>query len=270
MAFNLGNFSVKEIIAGVAQDFNDNLLYTLDQLTSASIEVSSDPTDITDKNGNIIRSIYQSKTATFTANSALLSPVLMNAQSGSPMQIATSAAKIQMPKITVVAAGATVDVTDAKDGTIKVMGLYGNGANGKVLSQGTTAVVDATFAYDSAAHTVTVPGAATDAPQKYLIKYERDVESGAKISNYVDKFPDTIALTLYAAVMDPCSDKYRAAYIVIPSFQPSPAVTISLDAESTETEFSGNINVSYCSADKILYYIYFPDEEAVTTVVSAA
>ena len=104
----------------------------------------------------------------------------------------------------------------------------------------------------------------------YLIKYERDVESGAKISNYVDKFPDTIALTLYAAVMDPCSDKYRAAYIVIPSFQPSPAVTISLNAESTETEFSGNINVSYCSADKILYYIYFPDEEAVTTVVSAA
>ena len=270
MAFNLGNFSVKEIIAGVAQDFNDNLLYTLDQLTSASIEVSSDPTDITDKNGNIIRSIYQSKTATFTANSALLSPVLMNAQSGSPMELATAAAKIQMPKITIIAAGATIDVTDAKDGTIKVMGLYGNGANGKVLSQGTTAVIDSTFAYDSANKTVTVPGAATDAPQKYLVKYERDVESGAKIANYADKFPDTIALTLYAAVMDPCSDKYKAAYIVIPSFQPSPAVTISLDAESTETEFSGNINVSYCSADKILYYIYFPDEEAVTTVVTTA
>lgn len=269
MAFNLGSFSVKEIIAGVAQDFNDNLLYTLDQLTSASIEVSSDPTDITDKNGNIIRSIYQAKTATFTATSALLSPVLMQSQSGSPMELATSAAKIQMPKITIIAAGATIDVADAKDGTIKVMGLYGNGANGKVLSQGTTAVVDTTFAYDSAAHTVTVPGSATDAPQKYLVKYERDVESGAKISNYVDKFPDTVSLTLYAAVMDPCSDKYRAAYIVIPSFQPSPATTISLDVENQTVDYTGSVNVSYCSASKILYYIYFPDEEAVTEVVSA-
>ena len=270
MAFNLGNFSVKEIIAGVAQDFNDNLLYTLDQLTSAQIEVSSDPTDITDKNGNIIRSIYQSKTATFTANSALLSPVLMNAQSGSPMELATSAAPIQMPKITIVAAGATVDVSDAKDGTIHVMGLYGNGANGAVLAQGTTAVVDKTFAYDSSAGTVTVPGTATDAPQKYLIKYERDSEKGAKLANYANSFPDTIKLTLYAAVMDPCSDKYRAAYIVIPSFQPSPAVTISLDAESTETTYEGNVNVDYCGQDKTLFFIYFPDEEAVTTVVSAA
>ncbi len=269
MAFNLGNFSVKEIIAGVAQDFSDNLLYTLDQLTSAQIEISSDPTDVTDKNGNIIRSIYKSKTATFTSNSALLSPVLMNAQSGSPMQLATAAAKIQMPKITIVAAGATVDVSDAKDGTIHVMGLYGNGANGAVLAQGTTAVVDRTFAYDSSAGTVTVPGAATDAPQKYLIRYERDVENGAKLANYADKFPDTIQLKLYAAVMDPCADKYRAAYIVIPSFQPDPAVTISLDSESTETAFNGKINTSYCSADKILYYIYFPDEEAVVDVVSA-
>lgn len=269
MAFNLGNFSVKEIIAGVAQDFNDNLLYTLDQLTSASIEVSSDPTDITDKNGNIIRSIYQSKTATFTANSALLSPVLMNAQSGSPMELASATAKIQMPKITVVAAGSTVDVSDAKEGTIHVMGLYGNGANGAVLAQGTSAVVDKTFAYDSSAGTVTVPGAADGAPQKYLVKYERDNENGAKIANYADKFPDTIALTLYAAVMDPCSDKYKAAYIVIPSFQPSPATTISLDVENQEVTYEGQINVSYCSASKILYFIYFPDEDAVTEVVSA-
>lgn len=248
-------FSVKEIIAGVAQDFNDNLLYTLDQLTSASIEVSSDPTDITDKNGNIIRSIYQSKTATFTASSALLSPVLLNSQSGSNMEIASSSAPIQMPKISVVAAGATVNVADAKEGTIHVMGLYGNGANGAVLAQGTSAVVDKTFAFDSSAGTITVPGTAEGAPQKYLVKYERDNENGAKLANYTDKFPDSVKLTLYAAVMDPCSDKYKAAYIVIPSFQPSPATTISLDVENQEVSYEGSIATSYCSSEKILYEI---------------
>lgn len=58
MAFKLGNYAVKEVIYGVAQDFSGNLLYTLDQLTSAQVEVSSDPTEVTDKRGNIIRQIY--------------------------------------------------------------------------------------------------------------------------------------------------------------------------------------------------------------------
>ena len=95
MGFKLGNYAVKEVIYGVAQDFNGNLLYTLDQLTNASIEVSSDPTEITDKHGNTIRQIYTNKQCTFTAQSALASPVLINAQSGSPIKYASSSAKIE-------------------------------------------------------------------------------------------------------------------------------------------------------------------------------
>lgn len=270
MAFNLGNFAVKEIIYGVAQNFDNDLLYTLDQLTSASIEISSDPIEITDKNGNVIRTIYQSKSGTFTASSALLSPVLLNAQSGSPMEIASASSKIEMPFISVVAAGTTLEVADAKTGTIHVMGLYNNGANGAVLTQGTSAVVDVSFAYDADAHTVTVPANATGAPTKYLVKYDRDVEAGYKITNTASKFPDTIHLTLYVAIVDPCEDAYRAAYVYIPSFQPDPAVTINLDAENTETDFNGSLQIDYCdSVDKVLYYIYFPDEDAVTTVVTS-
>ena len=44
--------------------------------------------------------------------------------------------------------------------TIHVIGLFTNGANGAVLTQGTTAVVNKTFAYDSANKKVTVPGSA--------------------------------------------------------------------------------------------------------------
>jgi len=269
MAFNLGNFAVKEIIYGVAQDFDNELLYTLDQLTSASIEISSDPIEITDKNGNVIRTIYQSKSGTFTATSALLSPALLNAQSGSDMEVAASGAAVEMPFITIVAAGTTIEAADAKTGTIHVMGLYNNGANGKVLSQGTSAVVDQTFAYDASAKTITVPSTATDAPTKYLVKYDRDVTSGYKLVNTASKFPDTIHLTLYVAIVDPCEDAYRAAYVYIPSFQPDPSVTINLDAENTETDYNGNLQIDYCdSVDKVLYYIYFPDEDAVTTVVT--
>lgn len=271
MSFKLGNFAVKEIVYGVAQNFDNELLYTLDQLKSASIEVSSDPTEIKDKNGNVIRAIYNSKTATFKASSALLSPVLLNAQSGVEAKTATADKKIEMPKITVVAAGSTLNAADAKEGTIHVMGLYTNGANGVALAQGTAAVVDKTFGYDATAKTITVPAAATDAPTRYLVKYDRDAESGIVLSNSATSFPETIHLTLYAAVMDPCSDSYRAAYIYVPSFQPDPSVTINFDSENTETDYNGNIMVDYCgSENKELYYIYFPDEDAVTTVETTA
>lgn len=275
MAFNLGNFAVKEVIYGVAQNFDDELLYTLDQLSSAEIAVEADSNDIVDKNGAVIRTVYNAKTATITATSALLSPAILNASSGSEATVASTLAPIEMPKIVTVAAAGTVDVKDAIDGaTFQIIGIYANGANGAVLTQSTTASLeDKTFKYDSEAKTITVPAATegdlTGAPE-YLVKYQRNVESGIAMVNKADEFPDTIRLTLYVAIMDPCDDKYKAAYVYIPSFTPDPSVTISLDSESTEIDYSGNVNVDYCSTSgKVLYYIYFPDEEAVTSGVIA-
>lgn len=265
MAFKLGNFTIAEVIYGVAQDFNGNLLYTLDQLTSAQIEVSSDPTEVTDKKGNIIRQIYNNKTASFTATSALVSPALLAAQTGSPIENASAENKIEMPKIITVGAGGSLVVDDAKEGTIQVMGLYQNGANGAVLSQGTTAVIDKTYAFDTATSTITVPGAATDAPTLYLVKYDRDVEAGMKIVNDADHFPETIRLTLYVALIDPCDGQYKAGYIYIGSFTPDPSVTISFDAENQEVDFNGNVNLDFCGATKNLYTIYLPAENAVVT-----
>jgi hypothetical protein len=37
MAFRLGNFNIDEILYGVAQNYSDELLYTVDQLSSAQI-----------------------------------------------------------------------------------------------------------------------------------------------------------------------------------------------------------------------------------------
>lgn len=269
MGFKLGNYAVKEVIYGVAQDFNGNLLYTLDQLTNAQIEVSSDPTEVTDKRGNIIRQIYNNKTATFTATSALASPVLLNANSGSAIEYAASGAAITMPKIVTVAPGATLDVADAKTGTMQVMGIFNNGANGAVLTSVTTGVPTydestGTYTYldDTTNHIIKVPSGA-DTPSLYLVKYDRDVESGMKMTNLADRFPDTIRLTLYVAVMDPCSDTYKAGYLYIPSFTPDPSVTISFDSENQEVDFNGSVNLDFCGTNKLLYTIYFPDENAV-------
>ena len=130
MAFRLGNISIDEILYAVAQNFDDEIMYTLDQLSAATIEISSDPREIVDKNGNVVRTIYKSKTGTFNATNAFLHPAAMNATSGSEI---VSGVIEDMPRVHIVPAGGVIDVADAKEGTIRVIGLFGNGANDVAL-----------------------------------------------------------------------------------------------------------------------------------------
>jgi len=261
MALRLGNHVIDEILTAVAQNFDDELLFTLDQLSSASIEISAESTEITDKKGNVLRTQYRSKSGTFNSTNAFLHPAVMNAASGSKIEVASAASKIQMPKICTIAAGAELDVSDAITGTIHVIGIYGNGANDdKELEESTAApVVHET--YQLADGKITVPAAGADAPVTYVIRYDRQVESGYKLSNLSNKFPDTIHLTLLCSYMDPCDDALKPCYVYFGSFMPNPEMTINLDSENQEIDFNGIIQVDYCSADKVLYVIYYPDED---------
>ena len=96
----LGNHIIDEILYGVATDFEQTeIYYTLDQLSGANIAITSDPREITDKAGNIIRRIYKSKNGEFSATNAMLHPSVMNAASGSTVEQATSTVPINMPKV---------------------------------------------------------------------------------------------------------------------------------------------------------------------------
>lgn len=262
MAFVLGNFSIDEILYGTAQNSKDELLYTLDQLSSASVEISAESTDITDKKGNVVRTVYTSKTGTFNATNAFLHPQIMNAASGSAIEEASADAKIQMPKIEIVEAGNKLDVKNTKEGTIHVIGIYGNGANSKPMTSEeiAAAITD---------NVLTVPAAGEGQPIQYLVKYEREVESGIKLTNEANAFPSLVKLTLFCSYVDPCSDDLKPLYLVLPRFMADPSVTISLDRENQEMDFNGALNVDFCSVGKALYYIYIPEEDIVIPAVAA-
>lgn len=275
MAFSLGNFNIDEIVFGTAQNFEGELLYTLDQLTSASIEISSESTDITDKHGNVVRTIYNSKTGTFNATNAFLHPQIMNAASGTEIQKAAADAAIVMPKIQLIVAGSTVTLDEgADDDSVSVIGIYSAGGNSEALTKSTSASLEnMTYAYNSATNAITLPpqkDGDIEGPVNYLVKYDRTVTSGYKLTNSTDSFPSTVELTLYCSYVDPCDDDLRACYVVLPSFQASPETTISLSADEQEMDFSGTIQMDYCGAQKVLYYIYFPDENIVKTAVTGA
>lgn len=269
--FRLGNHVIDEILQGVATSFDESTLYySLDQLSGANIAITSDPREITDKNGNVIRRIYKSKNGEFTATNAMLHPAVMNAASGSDIEQASTTAPIDMPKVVIAAPGSEITDASADTDTIKVIGIYGNGANSDPLKAGAEASFDeGTFAVSG--NKITLPSKGTtedvDYPVNYLVMYTRSVTSGIKLTNRADKFPSAVRLTLYADYVDPCTEELKPAYVVIPNFMPDPSITINLDSENQELDFNGTLQVDYCSGVKVLYYIFYPDENIVETVV---
>lgn len=276
MAIKLGNIAIDEILYGISRDFSGNILYTLDQLQNASIEITSESSDITDKKGNIVRRIYKSKQGTVNAENAFLNPMIMNNASGSDIKVATSSAPINMPRIELIGAGSNAYTLDANvdASTIKVKALFANGINGEDLTKITTgdptydeSTSTYTYLYDATNKKITVPASGEGKPLSYFVMYTRSRTEGFKMDNLANKFPSAQDLTFYCSYIDPCNDTPRACYVNIPSFSPSPETTVSFNADEQSQSFSGNINVNYCATDPVLYTIYFPLENAVTTAV---
>lgn len=260
MSFKLDDLIIDRIQFGFAEDFSGNPLYTLTQLSDATIEISAESTDAVDAQGTLIKRFWRAKSGTFTATNAMLNLSIAGAASGNGKEVATSAAKITMPKIEVVKAGATLQLDpDFVQGSIKVNALGTNGTLGTAYAAGSTA---STTEYALTTQGVLTPP--TDAAEvQYVVKYDRTCGNGIAIRNTADKFPQTVKLTLKALCVDPCeADTLKACYIVFPSFQVSPEISITLSSDGT-LDYSGDLQVDYCSADKELYSIYVcqDDEE---------
>ena len=254
MAFRLGDFSIDEILLGVGEQ-NGEVLFTLDQLTNASVEVSAESTDFTDKKGNVWKKVFTSKQATLNATNAMLHPNILGLASGTNPEYASATNAIQMPKIIQAKAGDVLDIADAKTGSIQVIGLYNDGANDVAkTAEEITAMTSGTK--------LTLPAAGEDLPQTYVVIYERDKTEGIKIANMADSFPESYKLILYFSYYSICDQTMKGGYLVAPNFQPDPNQTITLDRETQEIDFNGTLNVDYCSGsgERVLYLLYFPNE----------
>lgn len=184
---------------------------------------------------------------------------ILAAQSGSEKEIATTAAPIDMPRIITVKAGATTTLAGYKDGnTVKVHGLSTNGAMGKEYTKGTSPSATQ-YALTSDGNFSAPTTAAEDT--QFVVRYQRDVTDGIKITNSADKFPDTCRLLFKVIGVEPCTaDTVRAMYLEIPSFQVSPEVDLSLTTDAG-ISYNGTLQSDYCSSDKALYNIYFATDD---------
>lgn len=265
MAFTLDDLVIDRIQMAVAEKTDGTLLYTLTQLSEATIETTAESKEAKSAEGSLIKKFYQGKAGTFTATNAMINLNVIGAASGTDKVIGTSAQKIQMPKIVIVNKGtSTIELVDGTNetlvaGTVKVNALGNNGAMGKAYELSTGEASATAFKLSS--NTLTLPTDTT--ADRFVVKFERNAANAVKIVNASDKFPGTVKLTLKALAVDPCEpDTLRSCYIIIPSFQVSPELSITLSTEGT-LDYKGDMQISYCSADKELYTIVMcgDDEE---------
>lgn len=257
MAFTLDGIIIDRIQMGVAEDFSGNLLYTLTQLSEATIETSSESKEARDKDGILIKKFYNGKSATLSATNAMMDFNILGEQAGSGKAVATEEAPIIMPKVMI------IDKTDAAialpglvTGSVHVNAIANNGTMGKKYAQ---AAAPSAIEFGLVGENLTLP---TDADAtRFVIKYERKVKSGAMIDNRADVYPRTIKLTLKCLAVDQCSaDTLRSCYVVFPSFQVSPDTSVQLTTDAT-FDFTGDAQVDYCSPNKQLYYICMAEED---------
>lgn len=255
--FTLDDLIIDRILMATAEDSNGALLYTLTQLTDATIEITAESREARDARGSLVKRFYNAKSGTFSATNAMLNLNLLASSSGNDKQVAGAGAlAIQMPRILVVKQGtATVDLlADGETliaGSVRVNALGNNGALGKAYELGTGSASATEFIITG--DVLTLPTDTT--VDKFVVKYERKTENGVKIVNSSNQFPGTVKLTLQALAIDPCTpDVVREVYIIIPSFQVSPEVSITVNSEGT-LDYSGDLQVNYCSGDQELYSI---------------
>lgn len=178
----------------------------------------------------------------------------IGAQNGTDPELATESNVIIMPRIATVEAGQTLEVpgyVEDANHKMHVSAMNNSGGIGKHYTS-------SEFAVNNGVLTPPVDANV----QKFLVVYDRDVTSGAKLINESDKYPGTIVLIVKALAIDPCSvDTLKALYIKFPSFQISPELSLSLTTDTT-VDFAGTLQADYCGGTKkVLYEMYWANDD---------
>ena len=257
--FKLGDRIYKEILYFYTEDLtSENPLYVLTQLSEANVEITAEATEVKDKNGNLVKKIYKSKSGTFSATNAFVNTNIINAASGGTPIFASSGNEIEMPKMFHIKKTTDkIQLTKAVQDSVKVIQYFGDGSFGKVYTQGETADADK-FAVTTGGE-LSLP---TDSEaDMFFIKYMRKVDAGAIVTNTADSFPSSVKAIMKATYYSPCEkNKLKADYFEFPSFQVYPEVSFPVNADSATMDFSGDLEIDYCGTDKVLYRIYSADE----------
>lgn len=265
---NIKNFVVDKVRHAAAFNrLTSEMMYHLTEVQNPSLGSTADSKQCIGADGAPIMTLYTAKSATFSAESALLDFGLMAAQYGTEMQEAAEGSTIVFPGIEefvltdkqseITLEHVPVGETGAE---IKYIYVTNPGAVATRYDLGASAAAT-TFVLDAANKKITLP-TGLKAGDNVFVYYEYNATSGARILNSANNFPKACKFVLDVLGHDVCNkDVVYAAKILFRNAELSPNVDITLATDGNHP-FEIQANQEYCSADKGLFEIFIPDAEA--------
>lgn len=273
MSMNINNLVIDRILRGVMfSTTTREALWSVSQISSFSISVTTDSQDAVDMVGSPIMTFYRAKQCEITAENALWDLGLFAAQGGGDQALVSSTAtnKFNVPifdEIEIVSAtSATLTHTPALptgetyavpyvyklngDGTMgQKFECAGSASAGHFTQSGTTL----TFASGDLAVGDTIIA---------FYEYEANGTSGTqalKLQNTAKDFPKAGKFVLEILCCDPCSktDLYYA-YLILPSATLAPDVDLDFSTDATHS-FTLKAQQDYCDKQKQLYSLVVPE-----------
>lgn len=239
------------------------LIWMANQLEDASLNITSDTSEVTDAEGSTIATFFKGRKAEFSATNALFNLGIASAQTGNAGGIERGGEnkKINVPRsqIFTLDTSKTITLSDVPTGVsgAEIGYIYtidGTGYNTACYSLGATA--NATqFALDAATKTITLP---TGLPvgTRVMVNYRADINDAVKFSANGLDAPVAGRGMLWVKCHNVC-DKSKIVYGILefPNAQPSPDYEWSFTPDGKHA-ITLEMNQDYCDAEKILYHFY--------------
>lgn len=266
--FNLNNFAIDHVLRGVMTSFNNELMWSINQITEPSLNVTTDTSQTFDALGTTIAEFDKAKNAEFSAQNSLFDLGLYAAQQGTQKEIATDTETITSP------AFETITVPKVTTDPVKLLHkpnimpteiyyLNGDDTLGQVIKYSATAGIDV-FTYDDVTNSITFPTNA-NAGDQYFIMYEYESEQAVAITVDAVNFPKAGKFTLEVLGTDVCDPSTLIhAYIVFPNAKLNANVDKTFTTEGNHP-FTLKAMQNYCDRKKILFRIVIPSEDTTST-----
>lgn len=256
MAFNPQELIIERAKEVLFTDYStENPLVRITEVEDSTLECTSENDEVTDAQGTPIDRIPRSKAATFSASGSFFNLGLAALQFGAEKELASAENKFVVPYFEVLKADAdahtmTLSKTPV-EGTVKVCPIADKSI-GEAMELAPSAPEQGQFSVSGT--TVTLNEADTGS---FYVTYKFEAESGARVVNRADKFPETVGFRALVICKNVCNPNLKYLAIV-------EAKRAQLDATSIAIAFSFdgkhpftvNFNKEYCEEDADLFTIY--------------
>ena len=247
---NLNNFVIDRIVRAVGKNEAGQVLFAINQVTNASLNVTSETAEAVDALGTPIAIFNRAKTAEFSAENALFDLSLMATQAGSDKIVASAEATIVAPAFDMIEGGELKHEPIADKSGFSVVKFYAmnkDGSLGNELGVDEDGKADGTITVEGK----TVTGLPTDV--QVMAVYEFNAESAVAVINSATEFPKACELVLEVLGCDVCNqEELIYAYVIFPNFKISPDFDWSIATDGSHP-FSGRAMQDYCDTKKELY-----------------